>query len=237
LTLAALMTAPAGAAAYEGAPVADGGSVAGKVLIKGIPPAPKRMLITKNTDVCGEGEREIVEVAAKGGALANAVVVIDGIGKGKPWTALTQKPLLDQKGCRFLPPMLLVPKGGEMDIRNSDPVLHNIHSYEIIGAARRTLFNFGQPNQGQRITKPVSVRRGEWIKVECDAHDFMHAWMFAAASPYAAVTAEDGAFQIGDIPPGKYKLRALHPLLGVREAEVTVSPKGKAEASFTFEVK
>jgi hypothetical protein len=235
LVLAGLLAVPAVGAAYEVGPVADGGSLAGRVLFKGAAPSPKRMLIAKNKEVCGEGQREIVEVAVRNGALGGAVVVIEGIAKGKAWPAAQQKPLLDQKGCVFTPPLLVVPKGGDVDILNSDPVLHNIHTYEIIGAARRTLFNFGQPNQGQRLTKPINVRRGEWVKVECDAHDFMHAWMFAAPSPYVAVTAEDGSFAIGDVPPGKYKVRALHPVLGVKEGEVTVAAKGKAEVTFTFQ--
>jgi hypothetical protein len=195
------------------------------------------MLIAKNKEVCGEGYREIVEVAVKNGALENAVVVLDGIAKGKGWVAAQQKPLLDQKGCRFIPAIMMVPKGGDLDILNSDPVLHNIHSYEIIGSARRTLFNFGQPDQGQRLTKPINVRRGEWVKVECDAHDFMHAWLFAATHPYVAVSGDDGRFTISDVPPGKYKIRVLHPVLGVKEGEVTVPAKGKAEITFDFQPK
>jgi hypothetical protein len=231
-----LVLAPALAGSYEVAPVADGGRVVGKVLFKGEAPPPRRMLITKNKDICGEGQREIVEVAVKNGALANTIVVIDGIAKGKAWAAAQQKPLLDQKQCTFIPPLMAVPKGGDIDILNSDPVLHNIHTYEVVGTTRRTLFNFGQPNQGQRLTKPISLRRGEWVKVECDAHDFMHAWMFGATSPYHAVSGEDGSFVIADVPPGKYKVRALHPVLGVREVEVTVPAKGKAEAAFEFRV-
>lgn len=235
--LAGLLVIPSAAAAYEVAPVTDGGSVGGRVFFKGAAPPPKRMLIAKNKEVCGEGHREIIEVAVKNGALENAVVIIDGIAKGKAWAAAQQKPLLDQKGCVFTPPMMVVPKGGDLDILNSDPVLHNIHTYEIIGSARRTLFNFGQPNQGQRLTKPINVRRGEWVKVECDAHDFMHAWMFAASSPYVAVTREDGSFAIADVPPGKYKVRALHPVLGEKEGEVTVPAKGRAEVTFDFQPK
>lgn len=235
--LAGLLMLPAAGSAYEAAPVTDGGSVAGRVLFKGAPPPPKRMLIAKNREVCGDGYREVVEVAVKNGALENAVVVIDGIAKGKAWAAAQQRPLLDQKGCVFIPPMMLVPKGGDLDIVNSDPVLHNIHTYEIIGSARRTLFNFGQPNQGQKLTKPINVRRGEWVKVECDAHDFMHAWMFAAPSPYVAVTREDGSFAIADVPAGTYKVRAVHPVLGVMEGDVTVPAKGKAEITFDFQPK
>jgi len=233
--VAGLLVLPSAAVAYEVAPVTEGGSVAGKVLFKGAVPTPKRMLIAKNKEVCGEGHREIVEVAVNNGALGNAVVVIDGIAMGKAWAATEQKPLLDQRGCRFIPPMMVVPRGAGIDILNSDPVLHNIHTYEIIGSARRTLFNVGQPIQGSTITKPLKLRSGEWIKVECDAHDFMHAWMFAALSPYVAVTREDGGFVIADVPPGKYKVRSLHPVLGVKEGEVTVPAKGKAEITFEFQ--
>jgi hypothetical protein len=234
LVVAGLVAIPTAVAAYEVAPVAGGGSVEGRVLFKGPAPPPKRMLIAKNKEVCGEGYREIVEVAVRNGALANAVVLLDGIEKGKGWPREQQKPLLDQKGCRFIPPMMVVPKGGDLDILNSDPVLHNIHTYEIIGPARRTLFNIGQPDQGSKLTKPLKLRRGEWIKVECDAHDFMHAWMFSAASPYVAVTQEDGGFAIAEVPPGRYKIRALHPILGVKEGEVTVPAKGKAAIVFEF---
>lgn len=233
--LAGLLVIPSAAAAYEVAPVAEAGSLTGKVLFKGEVAKPKRMLIAKNKEVCGEGYREVVEVAVNNnGALTNTVVIIDGIAKGKAWGAQQQKLLMDQRGCRFIPPMMVVPKGGELDILNSDPVLHNIHTYEIIGSARRTLFNVSQPIQGSTITKPLKLRSGEWVKVECDAHDFMHAWMFAASHPYVAVSDDDGRFAISGIPPGRYKVRALHPVLGVKEGEVTVPAKGKAEITFEF---
>ena len=237
LVMVAMVTwfAPTLAAGYDVVSVADGGTVSGKVLFKGEAPKPKRMLITKNKEVCGEGEREIVEVAVKGGALGHAVIVIDGIEKGKAWMQPQQKPLLDQKGCRFIPDLMIVPRDADLDILNSDPVLHNIHTYEIIGAARRTLFNFGQPDQGKKLSKPVKLRQGEWVKVECDAHDFMHAWMYAAKSPYVAVTGEDGSFSIGDVPPGKYKVRALHPTLGAKEGELTVPAKGRAEITLELQ--
>ncbi len=234
LAMVAILLAPLLAAAYEVAAVGDGATVSGKVTFKGSPPPPKKLLITKNTEVCGTGHREILEVAVNDGALAGAVVVVDAIARGKAWATVQQKPLLDQKGCLFTPGMLVVPRGGDLDIQNSDPVLHNIHTYEIIGSARRTLFNFGQPNQGQRISKPVQLRKGEWVKVECDAHDFMHGWMYAAPLPYVAVTGPDGSFSIGEVPPGTYNVRALHPVLGAQEGAVTVSARGRAEITFTF---
>jgi len=224
-----LATFSIGALAYEAGAVSGAGKVTGKVSFKGAP-VSKKLPITKNNEVCGTGEREIVEVDARGGALAGAVVYVAKIEKGKAWGTL-DAPVLNQQGCRFAPAALVVKKGGEVTVRNSDPVLHNIHAYEIIGAVRRTMFNVGQPDKGD-MKQPIKVRRGNVIKIECDAHDFMHAWAFAAENPYAAVTKEDGSFAIDGLPDGTYEVKAWHPVLGEKSMQVTV--KGATTASFEF---
>ncbi len=219
------------AMAYEASAVSGGGKVTGKVAFKGAPVA-KKLPITKDNTVCGTGEREIVEVNAKGGSLAGAVVYVAKIDKGKEWGSL-DKVVLDQKGCRFAPDTLVVKKDADLTVRNSDPVLHNIHTYEIIGAVRRTMFNVGQPDKGD-LKQPIKVRRANAIKVECDAHDFMHAWAFAADNPYAVSTKEDGTFILDNLPAGEYEIKAWHPVLGEKSAKVTVSAGGSANAAFEF---
>ena len=82
------------------------------------------------------------------------------------------------------------------------------------------------------MKQPIKVRRGNVIKIECDAHDFMHAWAFAAENPYAAVTKEDGSFAIDGLPDGTYEVKAWHPVLGEKSMQVTV--KGATTASFEF---
>lgn len=207
---------------------AGGGSISGKVTFKGTVPAAKKLPITKDNSVCGSGEREIVEVNARSGNLAGAVVYVSKIATGKPWGSI-EKAVLDQKGCRFAPDVIVVKKDGDLTVRNSDPVLHNIHTYEIIGTVRRTMFNVGQPDKGD-LKQPIKVRRSNAVKIECDAHDFMHAWAFAAESPYVAVTREDGSFAIDGLPDGSYEVKAWHPVLGEKSAQITV--KGATSASF-----
>jgi hypothetical protein len=225
---ATLILAQASFAYEAGAP--GGGKITGKVAFAGAAPAAKKLPITKDNGVCGTGEREIIEVNARGGNLGGAVVYVAKIDKGKPWGD-AEKPVLDQKGCRFTPDVLVVKKDSDLTIRNSDPVLHNIHTYEIIGTVRRTMFNVGQPDKGD-MKQPVKMRRSNAVKIECDAHDFMHAWAFAADNPYAAVTREDGSFAIDGLPDGTYEVKAWHPVLGEKSAQVTV--KGAATASFEF---
>ncbi len=221
-------------AAYDVASVADGAVVSGKVVFKGKVPEPKKLLITKDQKVCGEGyiERHEVKVSP-GGGLQHVVVALEGVSKGKAW----EKPngyVLDQKKCTFVPYLQVVPKGGKLTIVNSDPHLHNIHSYELIGRAKRTLFNIAQPTQGHKVSKTVKPRRGKEIRIQCDAHDWMLGWIYVVENPYYAIVGKDGSFTIQDIPPGTYKLKVWHPFLGKKEQNVTLSAKGKLKVNFEF---
>lgn len=227
--------------AYDVAPVSDGGTVKGKVTFKGTLPADavEKITITKNTDVCGEGAREVVWIDVKGNALRGAFVFIEGIAKGKDWSKPKDgKYLIDQKGCRFNPWAQVI-KPGNITIRNSDKgVLHNINTREMIGvesgsAVKKVIFNFGQPDPGD-IEKELKPRRSPHISINCEAHNFMFGFMMAPEHPYAEVVEEDGSFAIKDVPPGTYTVKAWHPRLGLKEGKATVSAKGTAEVNFEF---
>ena len=196
-----LSTAGMAAPKYKAGAVANGGSIKGKVSFKGNLPndAVENILITKNADVCGKGEREVVWIDVKRGALRGAFIFIDRIKKGKKWA----KPkggeyLVNQKGCRFRPWAQVV-RPGPIIIRNSDQgVLHNINTREMIGVekgrvVKRTLFNFGQPDPGD-ITQKLKPRRSSYISINCEAHNFMFGFMMAPIHPYAAVVGDDGSF-------------------------------------------
>lgn len=220
--------------AYETIDINDGGTVSGIVRFKGAPPPIRRMLITKENAVCGDGYREVEEVSVSNGALRDVVVFVESIGRGKPWHVPEGGYVIDQKGCAFHPYVSVVPQGAELLILNSDPVLHNIHGHEVIGRASRTLFNIAQPKFRPRVTRTIRTTQGKVVRIECDAHNWMLGWLFVTDSPYAAVVGKDGHFTIDHIPPGKYTLKAWHPVLGVRETEITVSAKGRVDASLEF---
>ena len=81
------------------------------------------------------------------------------------------------------------------------------------------------------------VKRQPYVKIECDAHNFMHEYLFVADNPYYSTTGEDGAFSIADIPAGTYTLIVWHPNLGIQEAEITVAASKNLTHDFTFKSK
>ncbi len=226
---------------YTEVEVTDGATITGRISFEGALPADaiENIKITKNNDVCGEGEREVVWVDVKDGALRGAFVFIDKIEEGKTWS----KPefgeyMVVQKGCRFRPWAQVV-RPGPFIIRNSDPgVLHNINARELIGVekgrtVKKTLFNFGQPDPGD-ITDKIRPRRSPYIGINCEAHNFMFGFIMAPSHPYATVVGEDGSFSIDNLPPGKYTLKAWHPTFGVKKTKINVEANGAMEVDFEF---
>jgi len=217
---------------YEVVAVVDGAALTGRVVFHGDVPPVRRLLVTKDEEVCGFGYLERHEVAVgPEGELLGAVVYIEGITRGKQWVDQSRS-VVDQRDCSFQPNMLVAPRWAEMDIVNSDPVLHNIHGWELMADRGRTLFNLGQPPEKEVITQPLRPRLGNQIRLECDAHDFMQGWIFAADSPYAMATGDDGTFVLEDVPPGEYTVKVWHPFLGMQEQVVTLGPGQTSDLGF-----
>jgi hypothetical protein len=230
-----LMSAPA-AAAYNEVAVKDGGAVQGTVTFAGPPPALSKQVIGKDNQVCGDGEivPNPVSVGANG-ALKNVIVFLDKVDAGKPWPKKDY--VLNQQKCSFEPYLQVVPKDVKLTIKNSDPVLHNVHPFEHVGSSRRTLFNLAQPNQNQTNVMQIKTRRGQVVELACDAHAWMAGWLYVLEHPYFAVVGADGTFKIGDVPPGSYNLMAWHPVLGTQQQAITVAANGAAQAAFQFKGK
>ena len=105
-------------------------------------------------------------------------------------------------------------------ISSNDPVLHSTHPQNA--STNATIYNIALPFKGFSVTKPLPAIPG-LIKVKCDAHDWMHAWIWELDNPYFATTGDDGHFTIKDVPPGTYTLVAWHEAAGEKPVSVTVS--------------
>jgi hypothetical protein len=207
-------------AEYTEAPVTNGGTISGRVTYDGTPPSPEKVTITQDPGTCGTS-RELDEwqVSATGG-VKDAVVYLVDIKSGKKMN-LPAKPLLDQKGCRYEPHVQIIGQNSDLQVQNSDPILHNIHSYQ----EGRTILNIAEPKQGMVVEKKMKKAGGESLK--CDIHNFMRGALFVAENPYAAKTDADGKYEITDVPPGTYQIGTFHEVGGTKLGSVTVAPGGK----------
>ncbi len=215
------------APAYEGGEVKDGGTITGTVKFAGAPPARKALEVTKDKDVCGKEKHltwDLIVGSDKG--IENVVVSLIDVKKGKKWAST--KATFDQKGCVYLPHVAVVPAGGELDILNSDGILHNIHTYSTANPA----INKAQPKFKKVLTEKFA--KAEIVKATCDAHAWMLGWIVVSEHPYVAVTDEKGTFTLKDVPPGSYKLEVWQETLGKSVKEVTV--KAKEETKLQIEL-
>ncbi len=214
---------------YDVIPVSDGGKIEGKVVFQGNVPT-KKIIPTKDKESCGGPRNEPVVLVGPDKSVQDAVVYLKEVPKGKAWGKQEKPPEIDNVSCRFKPTVQVV-RAGAIDVLNSDPVLHNTHGFY----GKRTAFNLALPNKGQRIT--TKLDRPGRVRVECDAHGWMLAWIHVADSPYYALTGKDGSFSITDIPPGNYTLVATQDYTGDTEIPVTVKAKEPTKVSIELKKK
>ena len=223
---ASLVAAPSYLLAYTGGDVKDGGSISGTVKFAGTAPAPKKLEVTKDKEVCAKGDKTDKSLVVNNGNIEYAVVTITDIKTGKKIDL--KKINLDQKDCEYHPHVLAFPVGSPVEINNPDGILHNIHSY----SKANSTFNIAQPKF--KKTVEVKIEKPEAINVKCDVHGWMNGWLVATESPYVAVTDNSGAFKLTDVPAGSYTVEVWHETLGKTSQKVTV--KGKEDAKVNFEM-
>jgi plastocyanin len=214
-----------GAAARVPQASAAGGTIAGTVKFAGDPPPPQQISVTKDLQACGKepiyDESLMVDQATRG--IKWAVVKVEG-AKGK-WNG--KQATIDQQVCKFRPHVLVTPPG-KITVLNSDGVLHNFRTT----STKNPPLNRAQP--GFRKQMEVELKQVENVKVTCDAHPWMAAWIVVSDHPYVAVTDEKGNFKIENVPPGSYTLEVWQETLGTTTQQVTVKAGETVSASFTL---
>jgi hypothetical protein len=208
------------------------GSVSGKVLFTGKAPAAKKIDMDEDPQCNNLHATPVLDQAIavnKNRTLANVFVYIKGGLEGKKFAPPSFAAVIDQKGCWFVPRVLGIQTGQQFEVTNSDPVTHNIHPR----AHANREWNQSQA-QGAAPLERKFMQPEIMIRVKCNIHSWMHAFIGVVDHPYFAVTGGDGVFELKNLPPGDYTIAAWQEELGEAVQRITVSPLGKTEVSFTF---
>ena len=232
---------PLVAGAYEAITVTNGATVAGKVSFTGSVPAPKTFELRRYYDreYCatlsdGKGHRLLKEVnVGQDGDLKDVVVVIEGVEKGKAFTATDAE--VEASLCQFLPFVTVVSDKRRVTVFNRDPVSHDIQGYAYDQAGVDIVLHRPALHVSGTTDVVQLVKGRKVFTMQCGMHPYMQNWGYAIDNPYYAVTGPNGAFTIGDLPAGTYRLKAWHPILGTQEREITVRPQETLALDFLFE--
>jgi plastocyanin len=207
-------------------------TISGKVLFTGDKPLMPSIDMSANP-MCERQHKTPqlaeTEVVNSNGTIRYAFVYIkDGLPKSR-WAPPQTNVILDQNGCVYTPHVLALMVGQQLEIRNSDPVNHNVHAE----AQTNVAWNESQPPQAEKKFKNFP-REEIWFPVTCSVHPWMRAYLSVVSHPFFAVTGEDGAFTIKGVPPGSYTLEVIQEKLGRKTAQVTVAARESKTIDFAY---
>lgn len=218
----------AGILFFLGFSLVDAGSITGEAKYIGNTPKLPVVRVTKDQDYCGETLPNDVYLSAPNGGLKNVVVSIEAAPSN---VVDSQKlNLLENTGCRYVPRILAMQKGERLKVSNNDLKLHIPHSY----LGEKTVFILSLPFRGTTLEATRRIRQPGILKVVCDTHAWMLAYVHVFEHPFFAVSDERGMFSIKNVPPGTYVLKAWHEDAGTRSQQVTVSEAGEGRVVFEF---
>jgi hypothetical protein len=187
---------------------ASAADITGKITLKGTPPPEAPLPLDAS---CGKTRSDKPStrfyVVDPSGGLADVFVYIkEGLGD-KKFPAPAQPMELDQKGCEYLPYVLGLQAGQKLLVKNSDPLLHNVHPMPTVSGNPES--NKAQL-QGSKPLEYVFNNPEVFLKYKCDVHNWMFAYVGVVSHPFFAVSQKDGTFKIANVPPGKYVIEAVH---------------------------
>lgn len=229
LALSLLLVLSAKLYAYDEIAVKDGATIRGTIKVDGKLPKLPPLEITKYKEVCKDVPNESL-VVGPGQGLRYAVVTLEGITKGKAVEKESAHEL-DNVKCRFVPHVQAASVGQFVVLKNTDPILHTAHAYIASGQPH---FNIGL-YPGRTSRKPL-ITPGA-IKILCEVHPWMTAYIVVTDHPYNAVTDAYGEYLISDVPAGNYRVKVWHESLGAEEKAVEVKSSATIKLDFLLKAK
>lgn len=180
---------------------ADWGSITGRFIFDGKAPAAPKINVDKDAEVCGK--HNLVDeglIVSPEGELKDAVVYLytKNPAVHPDYAATAEAEVsLDNKNCRFEPHVAVLRTTQSLVLKNSDPVGHN----SKVDAINNLAINVLIPSNGAAPTK-FPMQESLPMKVGCNIHPWMGAWVVVKDHPYAAVSNDKGKFEIKNLPAG-----------------------------------
>lgn len=157
-----------------------------------------------------------------------SVVYVDAIA-GKTFPVPTKRPLVDQKGLKFIPTLLVVQQGTTVEFENDDSVQHNVF-WPSVSGNKKDGHNLGTWPKGEK--RPFQFNTPGVVPLLCNVHPEMSGYIVVSPTPYFAETDASGNFKIENVPDGKYNVVAWHE--GMKSQSKAVTVAGNASAEFVI---
>ena len=203
----------------------------GVVTFEGDIPKGKKLQLPKACSKQHKGQVFSNEVIVNNGKLKNVLVRITKGLEGKKYDSTIPEAAVevDQKGCLYVPRVTGVRVGQEVVFINSDPIFHNVKSV----TKNNKRFNFGMPKKGQRNSL-VFKKPEIFLKTKCSVHPWMGAYLAIVEHPFFSVSSENGAFEIKNLPSGKYTVEFWHEVFGTITKEIDLTKDEVSSMNVTF---
>ncbi|MCU1386397.1 MAG: hypothetical protein JWL71_5094 [Acidobacteria bacterium] len=158
--------------------------------------------------------------------LLRSVVYLESAPRGAFESTEAGHAVMDQRNETFVPHVLAITTGTTVDFPNSDRFYHNVFSL-----SKTRPFDLGRYAAGS--SRPVRFDRAGIVRVFCDIHSHMNAYILVFNHPFFAMTDPDGRYRIENVPPGTYGVIAWNEGTSSETRPITVPDGGVAELDFT----
>lgn len=216
------------------------GTFSGVIKLKGeIPDLPplveKNDPDTKDAAVCAANAipDESLLVDRKSRGIANVFVYLRKRPENLPEDAAKPEKksvVLERKGCRYVPHTTIVRTNQKVKVVSRDKIAHNTHFYPF----KNTAYGILVPREGEVLLREFDRPEPLPMKVGCDIHPWMEAWVLVVDHPFAAVTDQDGKFKIEGLPPGLHEFWFWHEESGWLEKSYKVTVKAGQETKINL---